>query len=401
MSKLRNTIYMLGFLSIIFTVSTVFCVVPQKEISNIENRKLAQKPKMNIENILNGNYFKEFDSYVNDQIPGRDTFIKYYTKINMDVLKKKKINDVVIGKDGYLLSYSPYPFDNYKFNNNEQKKEKDSILKSVDNITNLKNYIKTYGGDFYFVGVPNQVSYCKTKYPKYFYNFYDMLSFRDKFMFSKLDENNVKNIDVYKIFSQSGKDDIYFKTDHHCNFDGALMVYQTIINKALKQGNIRTLNALKYDDFNVSTLNNKFIGSRNRQLYGLFPNNDKVKIGYPKKPVSYEKFDNGKLDNTINYVPQNLEEAVSYEVYMGGDKPETIIKTNRKYLDNVLIFGDSYTNAVETLLYLNFNETRSLDLRYYNKKSLYQYIKEYKPNLVIMLRDDASYILESGNGKFN
>ena len=174
-----------------------------------------------------------------------------------------------------------------------------------------------------------------------------------------------------------------------------------IINKALKQGNIRTLNALKYDDFNVSTLNNKFIGSRNRQLYGLFPNNDKIKIGYPKKPVSYEKFDNGKLDNTINYVPQNLEEAVSYEVYMGGDKPETIIKTNRKYLDNVLIFGDSYTNAVETLLYLNFNETRSLDLRYYHKKSLYQYIKEYKPNLVIMLRDNGSYTLESGNGKFN
>ncbi len=401
MSKLRNTIYMLGFLSIIFTVSTVFCVVPQKEISNIENRKLAQKPKMNIENILNGNYFKEFDSYVNDQIPGRDTFIKYYTKINMDVLKKKKINDVVIGKDGYLLSYSPYPFDNYKFNNNEQKKEKDSILKSVDNITNLKNYIKTYGGDFYFVGVPNQVSYYKNKYPKYFYNYSDMLAFRDKFMFSKLNENDVKNINMYEIFKQSGKDYIYFKTDHHYNFDGALMVYQAIINKALKQGNIRTLNALKYDDFNVSILNNKFIGSRNRQLYGLFPNNDKIKIGYPKKSVSYEKFDNGILDNTINYVPQNPKEADSYEVYMGGDKPETIIKTNRNYLDNVLIFGDSYTNAVETLLYLNFNETRSLDLRYYNKKSLYQYIKEYKPNLVIMLRDNGSYTLESGNGKFN
>ncbi|BAH05396.1 DHHW family protein [Clostridium kluyveri] len=401
MSKLRSIIYILGFLSIIFIISILFWVTPQKKVSNIENRVLCQKPKINMEKLLSGEYFKAFDNYVNDQIPVRDTFIKYYTEINMKVLLKKKINDVVMGKNRYLLAYTSYPFDNYKFNSSESKKEENNISRMVDNIAVLKNYINSYGGDFYFVGIPNQVSYYKNSYPKYFYNSSEKLTFRNKLMFSKLNQKNIKNINMNEVFLKSNENNIYFKTDHHYNFNGALMVYQAIINKALEEEHIRTLSTLKYNDFKVITLNNTFIGSRNNQLYELFKNNDKLQIAYPKKTINYKKYESGSSDNKLYYIPSDPKEPVTYSVYMGGDKPETIIKTNRNYLDNILIFGDSYTNAVEPLLYLNFNETRILDLRYYNKKSLYEYIEGYKPKLVVMIRDDGSYTLESGNGKFN
>ncbi|NLA87925.1 MAG: hypothetical protein GX847_11735, partial [Clostridiales bacterium] len=77
----------------------------------------------------------------------------------------------------------------------------------------------------------------------------------------------------------------------------------------------------------------------------------------------------------------------SYTVYMHGDIGETVIETDRPELLSVLLVGDSYTNAVECLLYASFNEMRSLDLRWYNKKSLADYIADYQPDIVILLRD--------------
>ena len=82
---------------------------------------------------------------------------------------------------------------------------------------------------------------------------------------------------------------------------------------------------------------------------------------------------------------------MEYLVYMGGDKGETILRTDRPELPKVLIFGDSFTNALETLLYPSFDEMRSLDLRHYNSKTLWDYIEDYQPDIVLDIRDDSSW----------
>ena len=83
---------------------------------------------------------------------------------------------------------------------------------------------------------------------------------------------------------------------------------------------------------------------------------------------------------------------------MGGDIGETIIDTNRPELPDILIFGDSFTNPLETLLWYSFNRMYSLDLRYYNAKSLREYIDMYKPDVVICVRDETVYLSTDGNG---
>ena len=85
-------------------------------------------------------------------------------------------------------------------------------------------------------------------------------------------------------------------------------------------------------------------------------------------------------------------------MYMGGDFGETILETNRPELPSILIYGDSFTNPVEALLWPNFNETRSLDFRYYTGKTLTEYITEYKPDYVICIRDESTYLNDVGNG---
>ena len=81
-----------------------------------------------------------------------------------------------------------------------------------------------------------------------------------------------------------------------------------------------------------------------------------------------------------------------YTLYMGGDVAETIIRTDRPDLPSALIFGESYTNALETVLWTAFDETRSLDLRYYTGSSLEEYLETWQPDVVICLRDDSSYL---------
>ena len=83
---------------------------------------------------------------------------------------------------------------------------------------------------------------------------------------------------------------------------------------------------------------------------------------------------------------------------MGGDIGETILQTNRPSLKTALIVGDSFTNALETLLWTGFDETRSLDYRHYKGESLIDYVQTYQPDVVLIVRDESLYLSLEGNG---
>lgn len=83
---------------------------------------------------------------------------------------------------------------------------------------------------------------------------------------------------------------------------------------------------------------------------------------------------------------------------MGGDFSITRIETNRPELPDVLIYGDSFTNPVECLLYLSYDTMYSVDMRYYDDSSLSDLIMKVKPDFVFCLRDYESLLSTSGNG---
>ena len=85
-------------------------------------------------------------------------------------------------------------------------------------------------------------------------------------------------------------------------------------------------------------------------------------------------------------------------LYMGGDIAETVIDTGRPELPSLLIYGDSYTNALETLLWYSFDVTRAVDLRCYQGRSLADYIQEYQPDVVLCIRDYGSLLSADCNG---
>lgn len=395
MKKLLRYNLIILFLAVIFTIPTLTFIYKNTSISQIENRTLATAPVFSKEVLFSGEYFREWENYLSDHIYARDYWIKSYTFLNMFLLDKNKINNIVIGEEGTLL-----PFYTDELNQDLQM-YLSNIPKMTDNIKKLNSSIKEYGGKFCFVGVPGQSSFFRERYPSYFSNNDEYFMENERYMFSELSRKEISYINMNEKFNNTANNDFYLKTDHHYSFTGAYQTYKEIINKLIEDFNFKLRLPLTETDMTINTLPNPILGSRNRQIYFLYPTDEKVKISFPNEKISYEKTTNGEVDPKFYYISENPYERPSYGVYMGGDQAETIIKTNRNELPNLLIFGDSFTNALEPLLYYHFNETRILDLRHFKQMSLYDYIEKYKPDVVLMIRDDLNYGNLQGNGKFD
>lgn len=394
MKRFGKIILIMLFLGIIFIIPVMTKLEKNQVISQFENRKLAEVPILTKSSLLSGEYFGEWDTYLTDHIYGRNNWIKSYTYINMMLLGKSNLNNIVIGQDGFLLPFFDYD-GKYDAINSEE-----NLSLMAKQLKEIQDKITPKGGSFYFIGVPSQASYHRAEYPSHVLSNSQLMDKTEKLMFGKLDQLGVPYINMNEVFQKTSNVEYYYKTDHHYNFEGAYATYYEIIKNLQQKGGFNIKPPIEKSDMDIVTLSNPFGGSRNRQLYYMFPAEEQIKIAYPKNNIPYEKFNNGKSDSKLYYLAANESAMINYGVYMGGDWAETVISTNNNKLPNLLVFGDSFTNAIEPLLYTHFNETRILDLRYYNKMSLYEYIDEYSPDVVLMVRDDLNYGSLEGNGNF-
>ena len=133
---------------------------------------------------------------------------------------------------------------------------------------------------------------------------------------------------------------------------------------------------------------------------GIVPLEEHLYRAQFREEIPFTRTDNGAPVAAEVYSDAAFENgSVTYSLYMGGDIAETVIDTNRPELPSVLIYGDSFTNAVEVLAYYSFDEMRSVDLRHYDEMSLAQYVEKYRPDIVVCIRDYESLLATDGNGE--
>lgn len=377
MYKLKNFI----FLFIIFITPILFFLSSKQTISEFENRNLSTFPNISKTSVLNTTFFNEFEEYISDHFPARNTFLKLNTNLDF-ILNKTIVNDIVIVNDT-LLPYFSGSIDTYS---------RDDFDKMNQTLTTFNDFCINNNIDFIYVGIPEQSSAFKSQYPSFLNDsmyinddlqadFYDMLA-----------ESNINFIDMSIVFADNPYK-FYSTTDHHYNFFGAYATYIEICDFV----NENLFYMQKYDDIVIKDTRIDFLGSRNRKLLGLFKSSDLLFDYNLISDIKFVRYDNGILvEPTLFDVENN-----SYNYYMGGDKAETILTTNRPELRNLLIIGDSFTNPLETLIYTGFNETRSIDLRYNSDINLHDYILDFSPDLIIYVRDDISFINNDGNGNLN
>ncbi|MEC2922130.1 secondary cell wall polysaccharide O-acetyltransferase PatB1 [Bacillus tropicus] len=386
MKKLGNLILFIGFLTIIFSFGILSLLKTDRDISPVENRPLAQKPALTKEALLTGSFFKDFETYTNDQLIGRDELIKNYTiaQINMG---KSLINDIILTDDKWLLK------------NPAWTKKYNEIDQSMPAINDLSQFFKEQNVEFYFALPPSKTNALSFKLPSHIHTYaQENLNY-----FLKKLPPDVKPIKLMehlkKNYTNEEIQDMYFKTDHHWNMDGAFLGYQYIMNTIGQQSSIYKGKEIKKEDYTRTCAQNKhLIGSFNNQLYQLIDaNGEKLCYYTPKDGFNFTSVTAKDAKGTIHqsldeiYGIEKQKDTTSYAGYYTDDYPEIVIENNNAQNEvRALVLKDSFANAIVPHLAQSFKHTSILDLRHYHEKDVYQYMKDNNINMVLFVYSDSN-----------
>ncbi|CEK30129.1 membrane protein [[Clostridium] sordellii] len=384
MKKIKYFWLTVPFIVFIFGVGILNLLSKDKAESLNENRSLQQAP--GIENIINRDYPKIYETYYTDQFINRDSLLKLYTKLQI------KMNKSTVR--GY------YIIDNKWIMPNKVGKQKDEQIKHIaDKVNEFSKKIKKDSREIYYISTPCKSQALDGLYPKFAGKGFALENV-SKFG-QNLDENyiNFINIDKYfhNEFSEKEKEKMYFKTDHHWNGIGAFEGFKYII-KNMNVLNENNKDLIDDSNFEISEIaNKKFLGSYNRNLFSLFSKDENIPYVNSKGRKKYEYFNNNGQGYEISDESKLISTEKNFdEITYGGaytsDIPLYKIENKDAPINKkVLIVRDSY-QAPTTLLFADlFNSVEILDPRNNIDLNVSKVVNESNPDVVVFMFNSETY----------
>lgn len=352
---MKNKIFFTIFMTIWVVIIIINFIWPKETFLEEENRMLSTIPRFSFESFINGDYLNGVNDYINDHFAFRNIYLKLNSWWEVSVMGKKENNGVYIGKDGYL-------FEKFEYTDKDQ----DNANTNVEIISNFANKMKEQNIPTYFVLIPNSIYINSNKLPNYVEvpNQEEIINQ----IYSKTENTN--NINVIESLKEENKiKQLYFKTDHHINSDGAYVVYKEyckVTNIAIKELN----------EFNRITISNNFLGTFDSKAQLINQEPDELfiyqnEINTNIKEAIYDK----QTTNSI-FNDEYLNGKDKYSYFLNGNNSRAIIKTNVKNDKKLLVIKDSYAHIISQFLCQDYSEVHFLDPRYTN----FDYIKYAKEN---------------------
>lgn len=389
--KIANIVLVLAFAGFLAAAMVITLGKPQGGWSYYENRTLAQMEELTPQTLWDGTFANSVEPTLQDHAAGRNTLLKLSAWMDMELFHRPVVNQV-IPAEGMLLSWNPY-----------ETPDPELIQQQADAMAGqlgaLRDVVESYGGKFYYVAVPGQYTYFEETHSDFLNNRATYTDLEIPAFQQAMEEQGVTLIEMGEILAQQGNPPEYYSTvDYHYTFGGAYATYLAILER-INQDFDHSLTVLDEDSLVRETLPNPYLGSRARKVFGLWETDEKLEIGLPSQPIPFSRTDNGQeVPATVYTLPGNDTDEVAYAAYMGGDIAETVIDTGRDELPSLLIYGDSFTNPVEGLMYYSFDEMRTVDLCHYKDMTLADYIALYQPDVVVGIRDYESLLSTDYNG---
>lgn len=379
--KMGDIILVAIFLIFIFAFGIWTWVLPDKHISQLENRQLAMRPDASVQSVIFNKYFKRFGTYYNDQFPERNFWIEGNTDIDKNLFHKTVIRDIYVAPDGYMI--------------NPVKPGRLTPKTIAGKVNAFTTKVEKGKADVYFALVPDKATMMENKLPKYWPGVGNKLSNELMKQFS----SQTDAMDLRPVIKKHlNEPNMYFYTDHHWKAKAAYYAYNAII-KTMAKKHPKIGKPVPKSDFTWTEYPKPFYGTwarRTTKSYAKKP--DTVTIAKPKFPEKpYSICYRGKCGRGF-YNYQILKSpdlyANRYVTYFDGDVPEGVIKNpNNNNGLKLLILKDSYANPTIQFFARNFSETRVLDLRHYKKMSVYNYIKKNNIDCVLFVHNINSLVL--------
>ena len=390
MVKKASQIVFLLILAAVFVSVPVLTVLGRGRISYYEQRTLAPLPQLTRESVLDGSFFTGLDTFLSDHFGGRDALLKADTALQLR--SGKPVVNGIVTNTGSLLYNQGYAHWGLEYTAL-------SAAARAEAYRDLQAYVEDGGGTFCLLSLPYQTSYFADDYPAYLDDRrWNADVMRDCFR-EAMAAAGVSYLEMYAEYEKAGfPREYYLETDHHYSLRGGFAAYQALCAFLRERTAWDFRENASPEDFEFLTVDLPFLGSYNRQLFGLWETSDRAELAYVKEEIPFKREDNGLPQAASVYtLPDGAAPYATYGVYMGGDIAETVIRTDRPDKPDILIYGDSYTNVLEALLWTQADELRSLDLRHYSG-DLRAYIAAYRPDIVICVRDETVLYDKTGNG---
>lgn len=350
------SIFMIWFFClIIFGMSGLHLLTDDKSFSDSENRVLSTFPKLTVSSIADGSFMRDFETYLTDQFPFRDSIISAKTFADR-VLGKNEENGVYIGKEGYLFE-SQTPFDENKI-----KTITKAVRKFADKYEDFETafILAPNSGYIYseylpqYLEMPNQKQQIKT--------------FRKQLASPEIYWPNVSGI----FEKNADKTQLYYKTDHHWTTRGAYLIFRELcLEWGLESSKEET--DKKFDFYEVSTTFEGTLSSTS----GVHDTTDKIEICVPEDSEgTFVAYFESSGDKTASlFFGDKLQGKNHYEVFLGGNYDKVIISTVSQSGRNLLLIKDSYANCMIPMITPYFSKIVVIDPRYLTD-SLDSIIKE-------------------------
>lgn len=350
--KVKNIVLTILFPLIICGFILLHVLMPDGDVSQSERRPLEQFPEINAESLSTGKFMTEFEDYLLDQFPFRDTFRTGKAAIMFNVLLQKDNNDIYFA-DGHASELDE------KLNENLVSQAGDKIMALA------KLLFANKDANLYYSVIPDKNYFLAEEngYPAYDYEKLNAL------LDEKLEEAMTK-IDIFDVLTI----DDYYKTDTHWRQENLGKVVAAL---GEKMGFTPVTDHTKHD-----------VGS----FYGVYYG--RAALPLPPDPLAIlrnQAIDSakvqmlsaeGKFEDAEMYDYDKFgTQGDPYDIYLSGAQMLITIENENAQTDKELfIFRDSFGSSISPLLTDYYSKITVIDVRYIASPLLKNYVNDVPEN---------------------
>ena len=350
MKKVRIILNVVVFCLLIASLSIIFVVTPDAEISTSERR-----PLMSFDEVLNPkpdrddevHPFDVVESYFLDQFPFRDAFRRLKAVVYLDVFRKND-NNGIYKYDGTVIEI-------------QDTLEEDKVNAALDVFNDVIDaYFKE--NDIYYSIIPDKHYYASKQ------NGYPALDYEKMIEIVKSGfGNKAEYIDITELLSLSD----YYTTDSHWSQEKILGVAEHLVLTMNPKANagfdtqweIKTLSpfyGVYYGQSALSLAPDDIVYLTNDVLDSMT-----ASVVTPAIDAKTKKWTVGTVEEYPVYVTEMFSNKDPYDVFLAGPKELVVIDNPKAENDKELvIFRDSFGSSISPLIALGYKKVTLVDLRY-------------------------------------
>lgn len=225
-TKHARIVVALLFVAVIWLPLVVMLVTPQKEVSRLENRPLAEAPEFKAETPKE--FTDDFEQYFNDHFGFRQNLIHLFRLLEVKIFRVSQAGNVIFGQDDWLFQAGNEQIADIR---NNWPFSETALAEWAQVLSQKHDALQKRGIEYLFVFAPNKHLIYPEKLPA------SMNRVRDESRAEQVidylsEHTDVPILDLRPVLFEA-KEQLrpYHKTDTHWNDWGAYVGYKAVIER--------------------------------------------------------------------------------------------------------------------------------------------------------------------------